>query len=887
MKKSRKIFCIIISVIVLIGSLNLMVFAKDATIGKLANIVVCVRFSNDTTNRFSTDTDKMLMLYNDTTNLSSLMKYDYSFKAYINEISRGLLNVENTFPQYDGSPIVPLTLSTTLENSTDSSVLEEVIAAFNNGSITLPEGKYDYRTTGIFDNLTVILQGTSDQAGTSVMWPHKSICNVNTKINGRYYVGNYNFINTYSLFDSTTMQGTISHEFLHTVGFPDLYRGNNMSGVPVGRWDIMASNSIYQQYPLSYMRYKMGWVPMQSISQSGDYTLDPVSDPDSDRILYKLETPLSNTEFFMLEYRRINPNNGFYDSRRFEAKIPSSGLLVYRVNTAVEYQTNILGDDYLYVFRPGETGLTASAGDVSDAAINPLDGETSYGSADLSASFTDDTIFYSNGQNSGIVISDVSYNSDSSQLSFHIEYPDYSSLDLWDNVGASLSTGTTQTQGVTDDDGNMYILSIGLVNYNYSTSVYKYVNGVWTKVGTTISGVYDAYIQTYNNELYIIYLNTSGYPVVAKLQNGAWKTIGTDNTSQYAYNISLFSTDNALYCGWVNGDGNRIIIKKVNSSSLSAVNNSLTASYFSNPSLTACGDYIYALYSDFFGTDKSCKLMRYSISRGLWENIAIPNPINQSIIHRSANNNGELWFFAAGSGTTPIVIGIKENGEVTQKTVPTTINDFLNIGLDINDNGTLCVGLFTAQGSSEVLYLEKGEWKKLGSNPCDTIQTADMFVYGNTVYVPSSTLSSGSLVVRSKDMPQTPVAQLIAREGTEITIRDDFVIGIPANAVDLSLYLDTTQDGTFTYTTMGTGSRIMLYSADDVLLKTYTIVVRGDVNADGIIDGCDAVLIGAVLAGMTGFSDAQIAAADADGNGVTDTDDYAFTADKGIFLINS
>lgn len=883
MKKTRKFLCIILSVLMITGTLNLLSFAKDATTGKLGNVIVCVRFADDTSDRFATETDRILKLYNDTTDLYSYMPYDYSFKAYINEISRGLLDVENTFPQYDGEKIVPLTLHSTLKNSTDTSVLQEVIGAFNDGRITLPSGKYDYRTTGMIDNLTVILQCTSDQAEQSVTWPHKSICDVTTKINGTYYVGNYNFINSYSLLDSVTQQGTVSHEFLHTVGLPDLYRKGGMSGVPVGRWDIMASNSMYQQYPLSYLRYKMGWVPMQTISQSGDYTLDPVSDSDSDRILYKIETPMSNTEFFVVEFRYKNPDYGYYDSKRFEARLPSSGMIIYRVNTAIEYQTNFGGEDYLYVFRPDDTSLTASAGDVTAAAINPLEGETSYGSADMSASLTDNTIFYSDGKNSGLVISNVTCSTDGKKLSFHIEYPDYSSLDLWDNVGSSLSTGTSQTQGTADDNGNMYVLSTGMVNNTFVTNVYKFTNGAWIKAANTLSGVNDAYIQTYNNELYMIYLNSSWYPVIAKLENGAWKTIVTDKSTQYPNNPSLFKSENGLYCSWVK-DGTNLVIKKVNGTGLTAVNSSLTASYFSNPAITVAGDYIYAIYSDFFGADTYTKLKRYSISGGYWEEMYIPNPISYSNVHRAAYNNGEVWFLAAGMDSTPIVLSVKENGEVIQKTVPTSITNFLYIGLDVNESGTLYVGLFTAQSSSEVLYLENGEWKKLGSNPCDAIQAADMFVYKNRVYVPSSALSSGSLVVRSKEMPELAVAQIIAKEGTGIEIRDGFVIGVPANAVDLSLYLDTTEDGTYTYSTKTTGSEIYLYSSDNVLVKIYKIVVCGDVNADSSVDGQDSVLIGAVINSMAGFTDAQLLAADADRSGIVDNNDYNLTADAGVLI---
>lgn len=884
MKIFKRTLCLLVALVMIAFSLQLQVFAKVATTGNIANVIVCVRFADDTaTDTFGENTDEILMLYNDTTDLYAPMNYDYSFKAYINEISRGMLNVENTFPQYDGSVITPLTLSSTLQNSDDSTILTEIIAAFNSGAITLPSGKYDYRTSGIFDNLTVLIQGTVNEASSGVMWPHKSVSNVTTRMNNGYYIGNYNFINTYSLLDSMTMQGTVSHEFMHTIGFPDLYRQSGLTGNPVGRWDIMAADSMYQQYPLSYMRYKMGWVPMKSISKSGTYTIDPVSDPDSDRILYKLETPLSNTEFFVIEFRYKNPNYGIYDSKRFEAKIPSSGMLIYRVNNAVEYQTNFVGEDYLYVFRPDETSLTASDGDMNYAAIDPTKGETSYGKADMDAAFTEQTIFYSDGRNSGIVIDDISYSSDGKQMTFTVTYPDYSSMDLWNNVGAPIETSTSITQGAADSTGKKYVLSSGMTNDSFVTNLFYFDGEDWVTAANTLSNIYDAYIQIFNDEVYMIYSNSSWYPTIAKLQNGKWVTVVTDKSCQYANSLQLFTDGNTLYCGWAK-DGTDLIIKKLNGSTLSAVNSSLTASYFSNPTLIASQGYIYALYSDFFGSDRNTKLKKLNVSTGAWTNISISNPVSMSNVHRTANNNGELWFLAAGPDATPVVISVKSNGQVVEETVPTSVTNFINIGIDVSDNGTLCVGLFTPESDSEVLMLEKGEWNALGSRPCDSIQTADMFIFENTAYVASATSSSGTLVIREKELPQKPVSEIIAREGTDITVTDGYIIGVPLNAVDLSLYLDTTEDGTYTFTGTGTGAEVHLYSADNVLLKVYTVVVRGDVNADNKIDGMDCVYVDCIINGMSGLTQTEIYAADADGNGITDENDYSLIFNSGLYL---
>lgn len=59
----------------------------------------------------------------------------------------------------------------------------------------------------------------------------------------------YKLLPEYSAF-LTGEAGLIIHEFLHTVRCPDLYRGD-YSGMQVARWDIMAAEGSFVQYPLA------------------------------------------------------------------------------------------------------------------------------------------------------------------------------------------------------------------------------------------------------------------------------------------------------------------------------------------------------------------------------------------------------------------------------------------------------------------------------------------------------------------------------------------------------------------------------------------------------------------------------------------------------------
>lgn len=83
---------------------------------------------------------------------------------------------------------------------------------------------------------------------------------------------------------------------------------------------------------------------MGTITQSGTYTLTAVSE-NSGNSVFAIKTPLSDTEFICVEYRKAGTSYDQFD------RVPSSGLLIYRVDNKVPYYTNVEGRNYLYVYR--------------------------------------------------------------------------------------------------------------------------------------------------------------------------------------------------------------------------------------------------------------------------------------------------------------------------------------------------------------------------------------------------------------------------------------------------------------------------------------------------------------------------------------------------------
>ena len=67
-------------------------------------------------------------------------------------------------------------------------------------------------------------------------------------------------------------------------------------------------------------------------------------------------------------------------------------------------------------------------------------------------------------------------------------------------------------------------------------------------------------------------------------------------------------------------------------------------------------------------------------------------------------------------------------------------------------------------------------------------------------------------------------------------------------------------------------------------LKTYTVVVFGDVNGDGIYDGQDATVVSMIIGGMIRPDAATRLAADCNHDGVINSADLTLLEEAGILL---
>lgn len=385
--------------------------AEDAPVvnapqtGTINNLVVYIRFADqeDFTEAF---VDGVGDFFNSVETGAS------SMKSYFAEVSYSQLAVGSTF--YPGSVpgaysyqdayarayYMPYDATTNPDGyaSEDARrVREHALLRNAVGAIAaeVPAGlNIDGDSDGQVDNICFIVKG-EPTAWSTLLWPHKWALYTTpyAYINGKL-VYTYNF-----QLETSLNVSVLCHEMFHSLGAPDLYHYNADYRYlqPAWAWDLMEWNLDPPQHMGAYMKWKYGhWIPsIPEITSSGTYTVHPLTSATNN--CYKIASPVSSTEYFVVEYRKAT------DGGTFESSLYNEGLLVYRINTA--YTGNANGPpDEVYIYRPD--GTPAEDGAPWYAPFSADQARTAINDGTNPASFLTD------GSPGGLSISNVGYYGD-------------------------------------------------------------------------------------------------------------------------------------------------------------------------------------------------------------------------------------------------------------------------------------------------------------------------------------------------------------------------------------------------------------------------------------------------------------------------------------------
>jgi M6 family metalloprotease-like protein len=366
----------------------------SAKTGNVNNLVIYVRFADDS--EYSTSKSYFETMHNASSG--------NSMKAFYNEVSYGQLYVTTHFyPTTAGATVVsyqdlynrnyfqeyhPTQNPTGYVDGNDKTIREQAMLkrAVDAVESQIPISlNLDSDLDGRVDNVSFIVRGNPDAWG-SLLWPHRYwLFKYNVYIHGKQ-VWDYNLN-----IESMATNSVFSHEFFHTLGAPDLYR-YYASGNPVGPWDIMAQTNNPPQHMTQYLKWQYGeWIAsVPTITTSGVYTLNPST--SSTNNCYRINSPNSTTEYFMVEYRR--------KAGTFESSIPNTGLIIYRINTQVSQGNRNGPPDEVYVYRLNGTD-DETDGSLVNAHFSSGSGRTTFNDNTNPRCFLDD------GTNGEISISQI------------------------------------------------------------------------------------------------------------------------------------------------------------------------------------------------------------------------------------------------------------------------------------------------------------------------------------------------------------------------------------------------------------------------------------------------------------------------------------------------
>jgi len=430
--------------------------------GKLGDVSgTTYRYAKDTTSLCpSTGTINSLVIYiyfNALGGASSLSSADSTaimerfseLTAYYHTVSYGSLtiiphlkvvtyngSIESILPRDDiSNPNGYSSESEKLIN--EFSLVLSFLNGFNSGVSGLDSGT---SPDGFIDNVTVILGGSfcnpySEPLGhrsgyTQTQWTNMAN-DSKPKISG-LYVDNIIVHYKNILVDYNWSLSVLAHEFGHALGIDEMYT-NHSTVQPVGIWDIMYALDPVNSYPppsmTAYLKYKytewMGFNGTSDIPQilnSGTYTVKPLmsSSLTSGEYAYKFLSPFPDvTEYIIIENRKKTT------APSIESKIPSSGLLIYRVNESSTGNANGSisagkGTPFeLYLYRPDgyyisvdDTTRELQNGNINNAAF-PGNGKTAFND------YSNPGAFFSNGKPMGFSIENIrSSSSDPESISF-------------------------------------------------------------------------------------------------------------------------------------------------------------------------------------------------------------------------------------------------------------------------------------------------------------------------------------------------------------------------------------------------------------------------------------------------------------------------------------
>lgn len=833
-----------------------------------------------------------------------------SFKKYYQTQSYGKLNITSEiFPKENGKVISykdshPIGYylkyneqnqigykdkTESLERETElinnaTAYISNMISSFN---ITADE--LDTDSDGKVDAIFYIVEGQpnlpSSISWNDLLWSHKmDNTGVTQKILGKnvtsyalLYADDYT--QSASLFSlNRGIYGTLIHEFGHTLGYMDLYRYESTLK-PVGFYDIMG-NSIgsnpqnFLTYYISEYRPSTNWhnrLPVINKTTQNITLYKPeFIDPNEKRAI-KIQMDGNNDEFFVVEYHE---RQNTYDTYRAD----SSGIIIYRVNEKFKYYGSTNGtNDHVYIFRPNETGPNEGNGDLSSATLN-MNRPTFGSDLDLNnTTFDNKSIYFSNGANSGIKIEVISETNNS--VTFNVTFPE-------------MEGNGTKEDPYLINDINTFIY---LMSQDTKNKYYKLTNNLDFKDIDNFPSINFEGNLDGNNET-LLNLKTT--------ETGLFNNIGNYEATTYIKNLNIENitvySSKGDYLGGLANVANNIIINNVHLKSGSVTNEGNSIN-----SLASTGAFIGNVNNTTIIENSSSNL-KVSANKnvggfiGINMNATIKNSFTTSLVTGSSNVGAFIGIQAINDNTynTPQNVYYKENslpasGGYASGFHNLNVLDEFSLSKEIrsisleeitlleSEETSLDIKVTPAANLTYSVTIEDETIAKYENNKITGYKAGTTFIYIDiNVGTNKMRLTSNITVKSQENISEQDILNYLG-----LTKKESYVIGFAPNTKVEGLKTKISKLSGVTlknikndkYTEiksgiLGTGMNFTLNFNN--VEYTYIIVIKGDVNGDGLIYATDYVKVKNHIMGKTSLTGAYLLASDINNDGNVYATDY-------------
>ncbi len=684
----------------------------------------------------------------------------------------------------------------------------------------------DSDNDGKIDAITLFVEGADTSKifvpQNSLLWSHATINSgkITAKILDReiyahsiiYGPAYTEQTGTFSLANSG--YGTIIHEFGHILGFTDLYRSDGV-GKPVGYYDIMgiATSSNPQNflaYFTSEYRTQTNWHnPLPIINKTTkNITVSKANftDPSEQRAV-KIQPSSTSREYFIVEYYEPHDTREGYSGK-------SKGIIVYRVNEenkgAGNYNNDTSGkSDHIFIFRPEENTLGAASGDLDHAALN-LSRTTLGKTLSADQSFNNETIHYSDGKNSGIIITVTAETTDS--VTFNITFPEISG-DGTANNPFLISTPETFIYLMQNDTaGKYYKLT---ENLDFKNLTYPRLN---------FYGHLDGNSKSLNH--------------ISATGTGVFDNIGNYNHSSSIKNLQIVSLIVSPGSGNSSLGGLASSIDNATISNVELISGSVTNAVSSN---------ILAATGGLAGNTTDSTIIENCFSA-----LTVNSPQNAGgLIGLSQNtqvSNSHVSGKVTGDTNTGAFIGVYYTPDGNYS-LPTGSTYDKTVNPDLPTVGTLYIAN-SAQNQSP---------------PADLLQSITV---KNDTTEPE-VLPTESDILKQLSLTKNEHYLIGFTVGSDVSELRQTISSL--NKVQLSYFHDANTND-ITSGIISTGMQFAIKIGESPY--DYTVIIKGDVNGDGKIYATDYVQVRNHIMSKTKLSATQLKAADINGDGEIYATDY-------------